>query len=146
MSIRDTPFSMTCYISYGMHSFAVITIPNVTYTNYCPRYTFTIQHDQKYVETCSSNISFQNHGHYYGVCPPFAAITASTLLGRLSTRCWNIAAGTCFHSTTRALVRSSTDVGRLGLARSRRSNSSQRFSMGLKSGLCAGQLSSSTLI
>ena len=37
---------------------------------------------------------------------PFAAITASTLLKRLSTRCWNIAAGTCFHSATRALVRS----------------------------------------
>uniref|UniRef100_A0A8C7SXM7 BPTI/Kunitz inhibitor domain-containing protein n=1 Tax=Oncorhynchus mykiss TaxID=8022 RepID=A0A8C7SXM7_ONCMY len=39
---------------------------------------------------------------------PFAAITASTLLGRLSTRCWIIAAGTCFHSATRALVRSSS--------------------------------------
>jgi hypothetical protein len=59
--------------------------------------------------------------------PPFAAITASTLLARLSTRCWNIAAGTCFHSTTRALVRLGTDVGRLGLARSWRSNSSQMF-------------------
>ncbi|KAK6314285.1 hypothetical protein J4Q44_G00157440 [Coregonus suidteri] len=39
-----------------------------------------------------------------------------------------------------------TDVGRLGLARSRRSNSSQRCSMGLRSGLCAGQSSSSTTI
>ncbi|KAK6307892.1 hypothetical protein J4Q44_G00211630 [Coregonus suidteri] len=78
--------------------------------------------------------------------PFFAAITASTLLGRLFTRCWNIAAGTCFHSATRALVRSGTDVGRLGLAYSRRSNSSQRCSMGLRSGLCAGQASSSTLI
>ena len=34
--------------------------------------------------------------------PPFFAITASTLLGRLSTRCWNIAADICFHSATRA--------------------------------------------
>jgi hypothetical protein len=42
---------------------------------------------------------------------PSAAITASTLLGRLSTRCWNIALGTCFHSATRALVRLGTDVG-----------------------------------
>ncbi|KAK6293699.1 hypothetical protein J4Q44_G00360250 [Coregonus suidteri] len=67
-------------------------------------------------------------------------------MGRLSTRCWNIAAGTCFHSSTRALVRSGTDVGRLGLARSRRSSSSQRCSMGLRSGLCAGQSSSSTPI
>ena len=31
--------------------------------------------------------------------PPFAALTASTLHGSLSIRCWNIAAGTCFHST-----------------------------------------------
>jgi hypothetical protein len=49
---------------------------------------------------------------------PYAAITGSTLLGRLSTQCWNIAAGTCFHSATRTLVRSGTDVGWLGLARS----------------------------
>ena len=48
---------------------------------------------------------------------PFAAITACSLLGRLSTRCWNIAAVTCFHSATRALVRSGTDVGQFGLAR-----------------------------
>ena len=74
---------------------------------------------------------------------PFAAITASTLLGRFSTRCWHIAVGTCLHSATRALVRSDTDVGRLGLARSRRSSLSQRCTMGLRSGLCAGQSSSS---
>jgi hypothetical protein len=60
-----------------------------------------------------------------------------------STRCWNIAAWTCFNSDTRALVRSGTDVGLLGLAHSWRSNSSQRCSMGLRSGLCAGQSSSS---
>ena len=77
---------------------------------------------------------------------PFAAIIASTLLGRLSTRCWNIVAGTCFHSGTRALVRSGTDVGRLGLARSQHSITSQRCSMGLRLGLCAGQSSSSTSI
>ena len=59
--------------------------------------------------------------------PHIAAITGgSTLLGRLSTRCWNIAEGTCFHSTTRPLGRSGTDVGRLGLACSRCSNSSQK--------------------
>ena len=78
--------------------------------------------------------------------PSFAAITASTLLGRLSTRCWNIAAGICFHSATRAFVRSGTDVGRLGVAHSRCSNSSQRCLMVLRSGLCAGQSSSSTPI
>jgi hypothetical protein len=83
-------------------------------------------HYQKYVDTCSTNISFQNHGHQHGVGRPFAAITASTLLGRLSTRCWNIAAGSFFHSVTRALVRLGTDVGLLGLACSRRSNSFPR--------------------
>jgi hypothetical protein len=39
-------------------------------------------------------------------------------MGRLSTRCWNIAAWTCFHSATKLLVRSGTDVGHLGLPRS----------------------------
>ena len=105
----------------------------------CTVYTL---HYQKYVDTCLSKISLQNHGHQYGVGPPFAAITASTLLGR----CWNIAAGTWFHSATQALVRSGTDVGRLGLASSRRFNSFQRCSMVLRSGLCAGQSRSSTPI
>jgi hypothetical protein len=31
----------------------------------------------------------------------FASITVSTLMGRLSTRCWNIVAGTCFQPSTR---------------------------------------------
>ena len=39
-----------------------------------------------------------------------------------------------FHPATRALVRSGNDVGRLGLARSRCSNSSQRCLIGLRSG------------
>ncbi|KAK3549116.1 hypothetical protein QTP70_032576 [Hemibagrus guttatus] len=47
-------------------------------------------------------------------------------------------------SSRSTFVRSGTDVGREGLARSLRSNSSQRCSMGLRSGLCAGQSSSST--
>ena len=48
------------------------------------------------------------------------------------------------HSFCRAFMRSGTDVGREGLARNLRSSSSQRCSMGLRSGLCAGQSSSST--
>ncbi|XP_051526065.1 uncharacterized protein LOC127424703 [Myxocyprinus asiaticus] len=48
------------------------------------------------------------------------------------------------HSSRSAFVRSDTDVGREGLARSLHSNSSQRCSIGLRSGLCAGQSSSST--
>jgi hypothetical protein len=58
--------------------------------------------------------------------PPFAVIIASILLGRLSSRNCNIAVGTCYHSSIKALERSGTDVGRLGLTRSRRSNSPQR--------------------
>ena len=103
-------------------------------------------HDKKYVETCSSNISFQNHGHYFGAGPPFVAITGSKLLGRLSTKCWNIAAGTCFPSATRTLMRFGANFERFGLARSRRSNWSQRCSMELRSGLSADQWSSSTPI
>ena len=106
----------------------------------------TTLHGQNYVDTCSSNISFQNHGHKYGVGPPFAAVTSSILLGRLSTCCWNNAVGICFLSATRALVRSGIDVGRLGLARSRRPNSPQRYLMGFRSGFCAGQSSSSAPI
>jgi hypothetical protein len=94
------------------------------------------------IETSHSKIMGNN---IYFV-PPFAAISTSTCLGRLSTICWNIATGTCFHSATRALVRLGTDVGRLDLARCLRSNSSQSFWMGLRSGLCAGQSSSSTPI
>ncbi|MCJ8750042.1 hypothetical protein PDJAM_G00194600 [Pangasius djambal] len=41
----------------------------------------------------------------------FAVIMSSTLLGRLSTRCWSVAVGICVHSATRALVRSGADVG-----------------------------------
>ncbi len=40
------------------------------------------------------------------------------------------------HSSRSTFVRSDTDVGREGLARSLRSNSSQRCSIGLRSGLC----------
>uniref|UniRef100_A0A4W5JCZ0 Gap junction protein beta 3 n=1 Tax=Hucho hucho TaxID=62062 RepID=A0A4W5JCZ0_9TELE len=47
-----------------------------------PNLTLYTLHDQKYVDTCSSNISFQNQGINMELVPPFAAITASTLLGR----------------------------------------------------------------
>ena len=47
------------------------------------------------------------------------------------------------HSSRRALVSSHTDVGPEGLALSLCSNSSQRCSMGLRSGLCAGHTLSS---
>src|SRR4029434_6078389 len=81
----------------------------------------------------------------YGVGPPFAAITASTLLGRLSTNFWSVSVGIGAHSFCRAFMRSGTDVGREGLGRNLRSSSSHRCSMGLTSGLCTGQSSASTL-
>ena len=56
-----------------------------------------------------------NHAHYY------AAVTASTPLGRLSTRSW----WDCSHLTRRASVRSPTDVGWWG----------QMCQMGSRSGL-----------
>ena len=87
-------------------------------------------------EVCGQSINIE-------VVPPLDAITASTLLGRLSTTCWNLAAGSCFNLARRAWVRSGT-VGWLGLARSRRSNSSQRCSLRLRLGFYAGQSSSST--
>ena len=79
-------------------------------------------------------------GNSMELVPPFTAITASTLLGRLSIRCWNNAVGTCFYSATRAMVRSGTDVRGLGLALSRHSNSSQRCSMGLMGSVQARQV------
>ena len=92
-----------------------------------------------------SNIHYMTKSMWTPGClKSHSKITASTLLGRLSTRRWNIAAGTYFHSATRAIVRLRTDVGRLDLARSRPYDSSQRCLMGLRSGLCAGQSRSST--
>jgi hypothetical protein len=50
------------------------------------------------------------------------------------------------HSYYRAVARAVSDVGRWGLDRSRRSNSSHRCSMGVRSGLWAGQSISGTLL
>jgi hypothetical protein len=49
------------------------------------------------------------------------------------------------HSSCRAVARAVSDVGRWGLERNRRSNSSHRCSMGFRSELWAGQLISGTL-
>lgn len=57
----------------------------------------------------------------------------------------NLAAGIRSHSTMRALVRLDSDVGRWCQAHSQCSILSQRCLTGLRSELCAGQSSSSTL-
>ena len=51
-----------------------------------------------------------------------------------------------YHSSRNVFVRSHTDVGREGLAFSLHSNSSQRCSSRLSSGLCAGQVHPHQLI
>lgn len=43
--------------------------------------------------------------------PPFAAITTSTMLGRLCTTLWSVSVKMCAHSVKRAFMRSGTGVG-----------------------------------
>uniref|UniRef100_A0A3B4DS63 NACHT domain-containing protein n=1 Tax=Pygocentrus nattereri TaxID=42514 RepID=A0A3B4DS63_PYGNA len=95
--------------------------------------------------------TFILHQHYpaavfKGViyCISIVSITVSPLLGRLSTRFRNVFMGIFDHSSRSTFMRSDLDVGQEGLACSLHSNSSQRCSIGLRSGLCAGQSSSST--
>jgi hypothetical protein len=73
-------------------------------------------------------------------------MTVLTLLGRLYTRCVNVSSGMAAHSSCRAVARAVSDVGRRGLEWSQRSNSSHRCSVGFRSGLCAGQSISGTLL
>lgn len=79
----------------------------------------------------------------YDVGPPFAPITTSSLLGRLSTRLRGVLMGLFDNSFKSALVRSHTDVGWEGLALSLHCNSSERCSIGFRAGLYADQSSSS---
>jgi len=57
-----------------------------------------------------SDIPFLIHRVKYDVGPPFAAITASTLLGKLSTRFRSDFMGFLGHYSRSAFVRSDTDV------------------------------------
>lgn len=43
--------------------------------------------------------------------PPFAAITAFTLLGKLSKRLWSLPVGMCAQLSKRAFVKSGIDFG-----------------------------------
>ena len=77
-------------------------------------YSTDRHHMTKSMWTPASQISFQKVilviiGIHMELVPP--AITAHILLERLSTICWNITVGTCFHSATRALVRSALMLG-----------------------------------
>ncbi len=71
---------------------------------------------------------------YMDLVPAFAAITASTLLGRLSTTFWSISVVIFSRLSSRAFVSSDTHVGREGLTRSLCSSSSQKCLMALRSG------------
>lgn len=65
---------------------------------------------------------------------PAEHLTASTLLGKLSTRCWNMAAGICSHSDMSiSEVRHWCWVTESGT----RPNSSQKSSVGFRSVLCS---------
>ena len=75
--------------------------------------------------------------------PPFAAITASTLLGKLSTRFRSVY-GSFWPFFQKHICEVRHWCWTESLAHSLRSNSSQRCSIGLRSGLCAGQSGSST--
>lgn len=75
-----------------------------------------------------------NHRIYCGVAPPLAALTASTLLIRLSTRFRSLVEGILDHFSRTAFVRSDTDV----------SNSSLKCCIWLGAALCARLSSSST--
>uniref|UniRef100_A0AAR2IK04 Mediator of RNA polymerase II transcription subunit 25 n=1 Tax=Pygocentrus nattereri TaxID=42514 RepID=A0AAR2IK04_PYGNA len=74
---------------------------------------------------------------YRHIWSPFAAVTASTILGIFLnldfSRFWRVSVGISAHSFRRAFVMSDTDVGREGLARSPHSSSSQTCLMGLRS-------------
>lgn len=74
----------------------------------------------------------------------FAAITASSLLGRLSTRFQRVFVGFFVHSFYRAFMRWGTDGGQKGLACNLCFSLSQRCLMGLRLGLCVGKSSSFT--
>ena len=104
----------------------------------CPWRLLNTLYFQKYSLTCRDS-----HINLSDVCPPFTAITASTLLGRLSTRfvcvygiIWPFFLK-CFCEATEWCW-----TGKPGSQSP--SNSSQRCSIGLRWGLCAGQSSSST--
>ena len=64
--------------------------------------------------------------------PPIMSNTATTLLVRLFTRIWSVSVGNGGHSAKRPFAGSGIDVGQEGLARNLHSDSSQRYSVGLK--------------
>ena len=134
-------FTMIMTLGYGIEclTFSLICFPDRLWCvqHYMTKSMWTTAHRTPHSKIMGINME---------LVPPFAAITASTLLRRLFTRYWNLATGTCFHSATRGLMRSGTDVRQLDLARSWCSNSPQRCSMGLGSGLWTDQSSSSTPI
>jgi hypothetical protein len=76
----------------------------------------------------------------------FAFTTARTLPGRISIRCLNVSGGMAAHSSSRVVASEVSDVGRWGLERNRRSNSSDRCSAGFRSGLWAAQSISGTVL
>ncbi|KAJ4433915.1 hypothetical protein ANN_16229 [Periplaneta americana] len=75
------------------------------------------------------------------VAPPRVTITAATPSGMFSTSLCRISTAMRRHSSCNMTLSWTMEVGRISRNLNRRSNSSQRCSMGLRSGLCAGQSS-----
>ena len=87
-----------------------------------PHSRYTIYTCQKHLLTCLdshmnlSEIPLLIQRVWYDACLPFAAKTASTLLGRLSKRFRSVFMGIFDHSSRSVFVRSHTDVGQEGLS------------------------------
>ena len=110
---------------------------NLKHTLYCQKYSLTCLDSQMKL----SDIPFLIH-RVYDVSPPFAVTTALTLLGRLSTRFRSVHGN--FWPFFQKHICEVTHWCWTGRPLSLSSNSSQRCSIRLRSGLCAGQSSSST--
>jgi hypothetical protein len=73
-------------------------------------------------------------------------MSTRTLPGRLSARCLKVSGGMAAHSSGRSVTKAVSDVGHWSLEQSQHSNSSHRCSVGVRSGLWAGQSISGSLL
>lgn len=100
-----------------------------------------------FLHTFRNTKGTQNFNSHLGVlflCGVGLFLTASTLLGRLSTRLRCVSVRIEAHSFCSAFMKSGIDVKHEGLAHDLCSSSSQKCSMQLKPGLGSGQSTSST--
>ena len=111
------------------------------YKSYALNFPMMTTHNEKYIPCINSMHVIKTIYSYLTVEPPSEAITVSTLRGTLSTSVYMTYSGIFLHLALKRHVSSFTNFGGLLHLLIRRSNSSQRFSIECKSGLCAGQSS-----